>query len=208
MRRIFISIFIGLMVSVGALSAQNKAVEVDQREVQYAKITDQRLLRMFIDDFMIPEDNISYIIVYDINGDGFGQGDLARTFPGGKVYLTTPSAKAQKFMNTWNFGGNIRFTAHASDPPDQFENAPDSVRAMGGIFASLLRGLRRNYKGKPIKIHLEQNQDVASIEIWGYDPRLMDYNPPPENKVPEEVPVMKLIYLEKSVVDSVYTGKQ
>jgi hypothetical protein len=186
--------------------AQIPKIDVDQSTVQYAKITDPRIIRLFLDDFMIPDDGITSLVIYDLNGDGFGEGDLARTYPAGKVYLTTPTPKVQRLMNNWSFGGNVKFTANAHDDPERFENAPDSVRAMGGIFASLLRGIRRNYQGMPIKIYLEQSDDVASVQIWGYDPNLMKYKPLPVNKVPEEVPVMKLIYLEKTVVDSVYTG--
>ena len=70
-----------------------------------------------------------------------------------------------------------------------------------------MRSLRRNYKGTPFKLHLEQDDDVTAIEMWGYDPNLMKYAPIPINKVPEQVPVMKLIYLEKTVVDSVFTSQ-
>ncbi len=183
----------------------NRFAKVDQEVVQTATVVEPRLLKMFSEDFMIPEEQVTKLVIYDLSGDGFGEGDIARTFPGGRFYIVTPGQRTQRIMNEWSFGGNIKFTAHSSDPPEVFESAPDSVRAMGGIFASLLRGLRRNYKGTPIKIHLEQNDGVTSVEMWGYSPELMKYMPPPENKVPEEVPVMKLIYLEKTVVDSVIT---
>ncbi|RME00219.1 MAG: hypothetical protein D6814_03975 [Calditrichaeota bacterium] len=190
----------------GNLAAQKLHVDVDQTLVQIATVKDPRLVRYFADDFMIPDKKIAWMVIYDLGGDGFGDGDIARTYPGGKFYLITPTEKSQRLMNTWSFGGNVKFTAHADDSPELFENAPDSVRAQGGIFAALLRGMRRNYKGKPIKIHLEQSGEVTSIEMWGYNPDLMHYTPPPVNRVPREVPVMKLIYLEKTIVDSVETG--
>lgn len=197
-----------LLAPRAALWAQKSPIDIDKATVQFAKITDPRLIQMLTDDFMIPAEDVKNLTIYDLNGDGFGENDIVQTFPGGRVFLATPSAKVQDYMNKWSFGGNVKFTANADDSPERFENAPDSVRAMGGIFASLLRGMRRNYKGKPIKMYVEQNDDVASIQIWGYDPRLMQYMPVPENRVPEEVPVMKLIYLEKTVVDSVYTGRR
>lgn len=184
---------------------QIKNIQVDQTIVQTATVTNQKLIKFFIEDFMIPEENIQKMVIYDLSGDGFGEFDIARTYPGGKNYLLTPSTKAQQIMNNWSFGGNIKFTANFNESPEKFENAPDSVRAMGGIFAALLHGLRRNYKGVPIKLHLEQNDNVTAIEMWGFKPELMKYCPLPINKVPEKVPVMKLIYLEKSIIDSVYT---
>ena len=183
---------------------QKKNVVVDQAVIQTAAITDTKLIKYFAEDFMIPESKIQKMVIYDLSGDGFGEFDIARTFPGGRVYLLTPGSKAQKIMNAWSFGGNIKFTANFNDMPERFENSPDSVRAMGGIFAALLRGLRRNYHGEPIKLHLEQNDNITTVEMWDYKPGLMKYVPQPVNKVPEKVPVMKLIYLEKTVVDSVY----
>lgn len=187
--------------------SQQKNIVVDQAIIQTTTIFNKKLIDFFVEDFMIPEKDVKKMVIYDLSGDGFGDKDIAQTYPGGKFYLLAPSPKAQKFMNSWSFGGNIKFTANSNDSPELFENAPDSVRAQGGIFSALLHGLRRNYKGIPIKIHLEQDENVTALEMWGYNPRLMKYTPPPINKVPEQIPVMKLIYLEKTVVDSVFVDK-
>jgi len=204
---VFLMILILLTTISKNVYSQNKSVYIDQTVVQTTTITNKKLINFFVEDFMIPEKEVKKMVIYDLSGDGFGEMDIARTYPGGKFYLLTPSSKAQKIMNSWSFGGNIKFTANSNDSPELFENAPDSVRAMGGIFAGLLRGLRRNYNGVPIKLHLEQDDKVTAIEMWGYDPVRMKYTPPPVNKVPEEVPVMKLIYLEKTVVDSVFLNR-
>jgi hypothetical protein len=201
----FVIIF---MLAAGTLFSQTGAVQVDQDIVQTATVTNPKLIEFFVEDFMIPEEKVEKLVIYDLSGDGFGELDIARTFPGGRIYLLTPSAKGQKIMNQWSFGGNIKFTANFNDSPEQFENSPDSVRAMGGIFASLLHGLRRNYSGAPMKIHLEQDQDVAAIEMWGFNPNLMKYQAPAVATVPEPVPVLKLIYLEKTIEDTVYTAAQ
>ena len=191
-----------------ALPAYGQApnVEIDQELVRYATVTDPRMVKFFADDFMITEPTVERMTIYDILADGFGEGDLARTFPGGRIYLLTPGKKAQSIMNGWKFGDNIKFTAHVDDNPESFENAPDSVRAIGGIFAALLRGMRRNYKGTPIKISLVQNDGVSAIEVWGYDRSLLRYVPPPVANKEVIKPVYNLIYLEKSVSDTVYYG--
>lgn len=206
-RELRFPILVVMLFQSGFAWTQQRSVMVDQAVVQTTTVTSKKLIDFLVEDFMIPEKDVKKMVIYDLAGDGFGDRDIARTFPGGKIYLLTPSAKAQKIMNLWSFGGNIKFTANSNDSPELFENAPDSVRAMGAIFAELLRGLRRNYKGVPIKLHLEQDNNVAAIEMWGYDPHLMKYTPPPVNRVPEQVPVMKLIYLEKTVVDSVYVQR-
>ena len=183
---------------------QSTEIALDQTTVQTATIKNKNLISFFAEDFMIPEKEISWLVIYDLNGDGFGEAALARTYPGGRVYLITPGPKAQNIMNNWSFGGNIKFTANSDDPPELFEQAPDSIRAMGAIFGALLKGLRRNYKGQAVKLHLEQNDNVTSMEMWGYNPQLMRYQPLPVARIPVEKPVMKLIYLEKTVVDSVF----
>ncbi|MFQ5706112.1 MAG: hypothetical protein ACE5HO_01600 [bacterium] len=203
-----LSILTLLLFLAGLAHAQTAGISVDQSLVQSVTVKNKRLVKFFTEDFMIPEKQVAWLKIYDLSGDGFGNGDLARTFPGGKIYLITPGEKAQSLMNKWSFGGNIKFTANSTDSPALFEQAPDSVRAMGGIFAALLKGLRRNYKGLPIKLFLEQNDNVTAVQMWGYNPQLMQYQPAPVAKMPVEKPVMKLIYLEKTVVDSVlYTPK-
>lgn len=206
----YVSSFVCCLMLVGISQnglSQQKNIIVDQTVVQTTTIYNKKLIDFFVEDFMIPEKDVRKMVIYDLSGDGFGDKDIAQTYPGGKFYLLAPSVKAQKLMNSWSFGGNIKFTANSNDSPELFENAPDSVRAQGGVFAALLQGLRRNYKGIPIKIHLEQDENVTALEMWGYNPRMMKYTPPPINKVPEQIPVMKLIYLEKTVVDSVFVDK-
>ncbi len=182
---------------------QSSEIVLDQSIVQTVTVTNKNLITFFAEDFMIPEKKVSRLVIYDLNGDGFGDTDLARTYPAGRYYLIAPGSKAQKIMNNWSFGGNIKFTANSDDPPEMFEQVPDSLQAMGAIFSALLKGLRRNYKGQAIKLHLEQGDDVTSLEMWGYNSNLMQYQPPPVVKMAVEKPVMKLIYLEKTVVDSV-----
>lgn len=167
----WVSVLTGLIFLIALKNisfAQQKSISIDQTIVQTTTILNQKLIRFFVEDFMIPEKDVKKMVIYDLSGDGFGELDIARTYPGGKFYLLTPSSRAQKIMNMWSFGGNIKFTANSNDSPEIFENAPDSVRAQGGIFAGLLRSLRRNYKGVPFKLHLEQDDKVTAIEMWGY----------------------------------------
>lgn len=209
MRRISFSLIViklQLAMVVGVFAQTGQNVELDQELVRYAIVRDPKLVKFFVDDFLITESNVERLTIYDLVGDGFGEGDQARTYPGGKIYMIMPGKKAQALMNNWRFGDNIKFTANATEAPENFENAPDSVRALGGIFAGLLRGLRRNYKGMPIKIALEQSEGVTAIEIWDYDQRLLKYTPPPVENREVVKPVYNVIYLEKTIADTVYYG--
>jgi len=194
-------------LSAGAFAqVPGQSVEIDQELVRYAIVREPKLVKFLVEDFLITESNVERLTIYDLVGDGFGEGDQARTYPGGKIYMISPGKKAQTIMNNWRFGDNIKFTANATDAPELFESTPDSVRALGGIFAGLLRGMRRNYKGMPMKITLEQNEGVTAIEMWGYDKRLLEYTPPPIENREVLKPVYNLIYLEKTIADTVYYG--
>lgn len=208
MHRTSVILFLAASVLPVGILAQGKSpgIEIDQELVRYAVVREPALVRFLVEDFMITEQEVERLTIYDLVGDGFGEGDFARVHPGGKIYAIAPGKKAQALMNNWKFGDNIKFTANADDPPEFFENAPDSVRALGGIFASLLRGLRRNYNGVPMKISLEQNRGVAAIEMWGYDKRLLQYAPPPVENREKLQPIYHLIYLEKAIVDTVHYG--
>lgn len=209
MRRIklgWLVLSVQLAVVVGLFAQTGQSVEIDQEMVRYAVVRDPKLVKFFVDDFLITESNVERLTIYDLVGDGFGEGDQARTFPGGKIYMISPGKKAQAIMNNWRFGDNIKFTANASDSPEQFESAPDSLRALGGIFASLLRGMRRNYRGMPMKLALEQSEGVTAIEMWGYDQRLLQYSPPPLENREVVKPIYNLIYFEKTIADTVYYG--
>lgn len=198
--------FVVLCAWSAVLAQAQQGVELEQELVRYAEVRDPKLIKFFIEDFLITEQEVERLLIYDLVGDGFGEGDQARTYPGGKIYMIAPSKRAQTIMNNWRFGDNIKFTANASDAPELFESAPDSVRALGGIFAGLLRGMRRNYHGMPIKIALEQNDGVTAIEMWGYDKRLLKYTPPPVENREVLKPIYHLIYLEKAIADTVYYG--
>lgn len=209
MRRINFSLIVikvQLAMVAGAFAQTGQNVEIDQELVRYAIVREPKLVKFFVEDFLITESNVERLTIYDLVGDGFGEGDQVRTYPGGKIYMITPGKKAQAIMNNWRFGDNIKFTANATDAPENFENAPDSVRALGGIFAGLLHSLRRNYKGMPIKLALEQSEGVTAIEIWDYDQRLLKYTPPPLENREVVKPVYNVIYLEKTIADTVYYG--
>ena len=203
---LLIILFISIFCKHDLVYSQAPKIELDQELIRYALLTGPKQIRYFVEDFMIPEASIDKLKVYDLLGDGFGAGDFARTFPGGKVYMISPGKKAQAIMNEWTFGDNLKFTAHTSDSPETFESISEPARPLGGIFAGLLRGLRRNYKGMPFKIYMEQVRGVAAVEMWGYDKSLLKYVPPPERNKEVVKPVYNLIYLEKTISDTIYTA--
>ena len=57
-----------------------------------------------------------------------------------------------------------------------------------------------------MKLALEQSEGVTAIEMWGYDHRLLKYAPPPMENREVMNPVFNLIYLEKTIADTVYYG--
>ena len=60
---------------------QSSGISLDKTLVQTVTIKKQKLITFFAEDFMIPEKEISRLIIYDLNGDGFGDTDIFRTSP-------------------------------------------------------------------------------------------------------------------------------
>jgi hypothetical protein len=77
---------------------------------------------------MIAEKLITKLTVFDLNGDGFGEGDVARAFPSNEIYFLVPSKKTQAIMSTWSKGDNANSRTDPKNSPERFKNAPDSVR--------------------------------------------------------------------------------
>lgn len=110
--------------------AQTAKVSLDRVMVQTAAITDSGEINFFIEDLMIAEKHVTKLMVFDLNGDGFGEGDVARAFPSGEIYFLVPSKKVRDLMKAWSKNGNVKLVPDPKNSPKRFENAPDSVRTL------------------------------------------------------------------------------
>lgn len=152
--------------------------------ISIASITDQELIRFFIDAYLIPEEEVTEIRFIDATGNGFGEEDLIKCFPSGKTYYPIPSDTAQKIMNSWEFTSNFQNVTQIKEP-EVFENL-ETDKAANWILAGLLRRLNWNYNDLPMKIYFEQDTSTVVFDMWGYNPNALQWKPPPPPpKVPE-----------------------
>ena len=108
--------------------AQTAKVSLDRIVVQTATITDSVAIDFFVNDLMIAEKQITKLTVFDLNSDGFGEGDVARAFPSNEIYFLVPGKKARAIMSAWSTGDKVKSITNPGNSPERFKNAPDSVR--------------------------------------------------------------------------------
>ena len=165
------------------LNAQTSArMIVDKESVPKVGITDKELLRFFLDEFMILEENVLSMEIIDATNNGFGKDDLIKVFPSDKIYFIPPSDTAQKIMNEWKFTVNYQIVT-GYDPDAEYENLPtDGVEgeAIKAIFVSLVKGIHDNYQDMPIKLSLVRDAlGVTNFEIWSISEDKLHYTAPP-----------------------------
>lgn len=182
----FLRILFILMITFTGLlplGAQTNVV-IDQQMISIAKVTDPELIRFFLEAYMIPEDSVTEIHFIDATGNGFGEEDLIKCFPSERSYYLFPSDTAQAVMNNWQFTSNFQSVTRNVDP-EILENLPTD-KAQNWILASLLRALNWNYRDAPMKLYLQRDSATVKFEMWGYNPRALQWQPPPPPpKVPE-----------------------
>ncbi len=192
---------LGCLLWAGAVSAQNMPSKVSVERVHVPKVTltDTSLIKFFVQEFFIDETQVDKIDIIDATGNGFGDKDLAITYPSREIYFVFPSDTAQTIMNNWRFTANFQIVG-GTEKSEFYENA-ESRRAENGIFAALLRGLTRNYKGDPMKIRFEKKDGSIVFEMWGYDEEKLQYSP-------RELPGGRdAMFIYTTVSDTLYTGK-
>ena len=184
-RRLEITIHVLLFIIVYTIPAgllsqtTNEGYVIDQRTQWLAVITDPALIKMFIDDCYIVEDEVSRIEIMDANNNGFSKGDLIKTFPSEEIYwMDDPSDRIQIQMNKWKFQANCRLSYEHRITPNMMERRRDR-KAEHSILASFIRGLNRNYKDWPLKAWIERDSKGITYEMWGYSDLMLEYTPPP-----------------------------
>jgi len=189
---------VGLLILCGPWSAfcQSKgAISVDKITVPVVSVEDRQLIDFFMFEFFIPETLVTRMDIIDATSNGFGEDDLVKTYPSEAIYFPVPSDSAQQIMNSWKFKANFQIVTQ-DRPPEEFENI-ETDRAENGIFASILRGVNRNYQDKDISIWFERDAKGVTFEMWDFESQALQYTPPPP-PVPDSVLTYDLVHVIRS----------
>lgn len=186
---------------------------VTQISVPVMSINNEKLVKLLMDEFFIPETLVTRMEIIDVGKNGFGSKDLVRVYPSDEIYFVElVSQKAQELMNDWEFKANFQIIAQNTDPSvlnDHSENKPAY-----NIFISLLRSLGRNYWDYPIKLKLERDSSTVTFEMWDYSDDKLKFDPKPASYLSDRLTRQAFsivdstyydcIFIYKTIVDTVY----
>jgi len=183
-----------LVFAVGVLSAQEN-ITVDKITVPVVTVEDPELIEFFMFEFFIADTLVTRMDIIDATGNGFGEDDLVKAYPSEQIYFPVPSDSAQAIMNSWQFKANFQIVTDNREP-EEFEALPNE-KAENGIFASILRGVNRNYEDQPMNIWFQRDASGMTFEMWGFNKSLLNYQPPPP-VVPDSVTTYDLVHITRS----------
>lgn len=194
MRRFGLTLLVAVLISNPA-RAQNPNIRVDKITVPVVTIEDRELIDFFMLEFFIADTFVSKMDIIDATGNGFGEDDLVKTYPSEQISFPVPSDTAQAIMNSWEFKANFQIVTDNREP-EEFENI-ETEKAENGIFASILRGVNRNYQDEPMNIWFQRDQNGITFEMWGFNKNLLNYGPPPPT-MPDSVTTYDLIHITRT----------
>ena len=137
------------------INESENPIKWDTTLMSKVSITDSILVKYLLDQFFIfPEKEVTRIDIYDVTNNGFGEKDIAETYPDRSIYfLEFVNEEAQQVMRKWKMPENYESIGENLDP--NFYEA-DGL-AQSGVLASILRGVKRNVKRSPVTIWFRQD---------------------------------------------------
>jgi hypothetical protein len=138
----------------------------DKELVQKVEIRDKKIIDQLIFELFIPEADVQFIEIFDVDGNGAAEGDLLKTHPSRNVYpLYMLTKESRDILTGIPLPPNIEdigLTVNINNP----ESASERILF---ILASTIKELYS--QDKPLKLYFEQNEDMTyRFEFFGYNP--------------------------------------
>lgn len=152
-----------LSVSTLYVGAQ-ESYKWDKELVRKVEIRDRKVINKLVLELFIPESDIEYIEIFDVDGNGAGEGDLLKVQPSRNVYsLYMLSKESREILTGIPHPSNIEdigMTINISNP----ETAQERILF---ILAQTIKELYS--EDNPLKLYFEQNEEgTYRFELLGY----------------------------------------
>jgi len=194
-----------------AFSQSDTGNRIGQMSRPFAEIVDPELIEFLIDQYLIPEDEVTKIEIIDVTNNGFGPDDILVTYPSMNAYVVHAPPNALEIMRDWSIETEYRIdsdnlSAEIFDPrePQEVFTGDPAQRA---IIGDILRALDRSYRDIPIRFRFERNHEGFTFQMWDYKESALLYSARPE-PIPDSVAVNDLLYVIRTdstvIADTAY----
>lgn len=197
---ILVGFVILIMVFNNTISnGQNKKLKSDSESISWqfdlidkVIITEPESIKFLLEQFFIVAENVTQLVIYDVTGNGFGEKDIAVTYPDGTIYfLEFINKEAQQIMQKWTPPANYETGADNVDP-SEFES---ERTAEGGVLASLLWGIQRNVRKTDVIIWFYQKENGEfKFKMSGYNKKELNYTPTWPERIPDSLRLNHPVY--------------
>ena len=83
---IFVLLVMIFLVTITFKLIAQESYKWDKELVQKVEIRDKKIIDKLIFELFIPEDDVQFIEIFDVDGNGAAEGDLLKTHPSRNVY--------------------------------------------------------------------------------------------------------------------------
>ncbi len=161
-----ILIIILIQVIIPFSSFAQERYRWDKELVQKVELRDKKIIDKLVLELFIPESDVEYIEIFDVDGNGAAEGDLLKVHPSRNVYpLYMLTKESRDILTGIPLPPNIEdigLTININNP----ETAHERILF---ILASTIKELYS--QDKPLKLYFEQNEDgTYRFEFFGYKP--------------------------------------
>lgn len=152
-----------VLITVDKLIAQ-ETFKWDKELVQKVEIRDRKIIDKLLMELFIPESNVEFIEIFDVDANGAAEGDLLKTHPARNVYSLYMLSKESRDILRGiplppNFEdiGTIKNLVNPETPSER-------------ILFILAQTIKELYsQDKPLKLYFEQNEDgTYRFEFFGF----------------------------------------
>ncbi len=161
----FVSLVMIILVFISFKILAQESYKWDKELVQKVEIHDKKVMDKLLLELFIPESDVEFIEIFDVDGNGAAEGDLLKVHPSRNVYpLYMLSKESRDILTGIPLPPNVEdigLTVNINNP----ETASERILF---ILASTIKELYT--QDKPLKLYFEQNEDMTyRFEFFGYN---------------------------------------